>query len=448
MQFYSGDISALYTNLSITYCIDAVIELAGEHWEEIDVFGISLTDLHLLLDMVFTKAYFTFDGRLYWQWEGLFMGCGPSAGVAILGVYRMERNSVYTDVHYLYSFICLFYSRYMDDMSSVGKKKEDAEYACRIISEQDERGRIKWEIDYPTPGRFTPFLDTEVRIQEDGTLDSRYYRKPQDKGIIVHAKSHHPANTKQEVMRNFYKTAIEVSSGPEELQHSLDIVDSLAEKNGYPPRQVSSDTRRRARGNTSASYKAPLKLPYISEAICNKIRNYIKQKKLDVRPIFTPGKTLGQQFCRSRPFDRRKCTLGNPALCTICPAIANGTCATRQVVYRVDCLLCQNGKSFYNGETDRPCHERFAEHTRAANNPDSYSDNAIAKHFQREHREHVAETRDKKKRKTGRVLNFTIIDRQSETVRRKISEAISICKDKPTLNERDELTDVLKFVLH
>ena len=108
-------------------------------------------------------------------------------------------------------------------------------------------------------------------------------------------------------------------------------------------------------------------------------------------------------------------------MCTICPAIANGTCATRQVVYRVDCLLCQNGKSFYNGETDRPCHERFAEHTRAANNPDSYSDNAIAKHFQREHREHVAETRDKKKRKTGRVLNFTIIDRQSETVRRKIS---------------------------
>ena len=34
-------ISALYTNISIQYSIDAVIELAEEHWEELDTFGLT-----------------------------------------------------------------------------------------------------------------------------------------------------------------------------------------------------------------------------------------------------------------------------------------------------------------------------------------------------------------------------------------------------------------------
>ena len=50
-------------------------------------------------------------------------------------------------------------------------------------------------------------------------------------------KIRHPCGMKKEVLKNFHKTAIEVSSGPEELQHSLNIVDELAVKNGYEPRK-------------------------------------------------------------------------------------------------------------------------------------------------------------------------------------------------------------------
>ena len=39
----------------------------------------------------------------------------------------------------------------------------------------------------------------------------------------MNAKSHHPCDMKKEVLKNFYKTAIEVSSGPEKLQHSLNL---------------------------------------------------------------------------------------------------------------------------------------------------------------------------------------------------------------------------------
>ena len=362
------------------------------------------------------------------------MGCSPSPGAAVIGVYRMEKNSIYVDTFYISSPVSLYYTRYMDDNSSLAQNREYAEQICKMIGDQDPNGRIKWEIDFPEPGNFVPFLDTEVKIDPDGVLVSRYYRKPQNKGIILHAKSHHPLSTKEEVLRNFYMTANQVSSGHEEKQHSFKIVDDLARKNGYKPlRPVPLTRTSRRNNNSSDSYKAPLKLPHVSEEVSSKIRTYIKKKKLAVRPIFTPGRTLSQRFCQSRPLDKRLCTLGNPQNCKICPLITNGTCDQRNLVYRVDCSLCQN---FYEGETYRPCHDRFSEHIRAASNPSSYPNNAIGKHVVEHHVNCVPK------------LTFTILDKQSSTARRKISEAILISKHEPTINVKEELLDTMKFMLH
>ena len=169
----------------------------------------------------------------------------------------------------------------MDDNSLLARNQEYAEQICRMIGEQDPNGRIQWEIDFPTPGNFVPFLDMEVKIGPDGTLVSRYYRKPQNKGIILHSKSHHPLTTKVEVLKNFYKTAQEVSSGHDEREHSYRIVDDLARKIGYRPQRPSpthhTTPRRRS---PSSSYKAPLKLPYVSEEVSNKIRTYVESLRL------------------------------------------------------------------------------------------------------------------------------------------------------------------------
>ena len=151
----------------------------------------------------------------------------------------------------------------------------------------------------------------------------------------------------------------------------------LTRWNGYQPQGNTAPTNARNRRTREEGYRAPLKLPYISDVICNKIRNYIKQRKLPIRPIFTPGRTLKDMFCRSRPFDQRAWDLGHPGNCEICPNISNGSCAKRHVVYRVTCELCSESSQFFDGETDRPCHHRFIEHQWAANNPASYQHNAL-----------------------------------------------------------------------
>ena len=107
----------------------------------------------------------------------------------------MERNSIYVDSYFISSYVSHYYCRYVDDNSSLGPDRSYAQEVCDMISEQDPRGRIKWEIDSPRDNAFVPFPDTEVKITP------------------------------------------EVSSGPEELQHSLNIVDELAVKNGYEPRK-------------------------------------------------------------------------------------------------------------------------------------------------------------------------------------------------------------------
>ena len=72
-----------------------------------------------------------------------------------------------------------------------------------------------------------PFLDTEIRVDIDNSISSRYYRKPRSKGITLNYKSYRQLSTKEAVARNYYKTAVDVSSGPTEREHSLAIVDGI-----------------------------------------------------------------------------------------------------------------------------------------------------------------------------------------------------------------------------
>ena len=436
LQFYSADVISLYTNINIEKCVDDIIEFAAEHIDQLDLWGLSLTEVHLMLDLVLSRSFFTYNNRMYQQLVGLFMGCRPSPLSAVIRVFTFERRSIYTDPCYLSNPVHLFFGRYMDDVGSLSSTKEGAWELLNKISESDPDNLLKWELDFPEScEQFVPFLSTQIRIDEMGGLHYKYYRKAQKKDITINFNSHHPLSTKLETVKNFYKTAKNCSSNDAYTKESYRVVDKLLTHNSYQnPRQYINYNQIKPKMVSSNLSKdieyISLSLPYISEVFSMNVKRYIVSHALPLRVIFTPGPKLRDIFCSSRPYDKRKCFISR---CNICPRfIDNSDCQMLGCVYKIVCNIC---KEVYIGETSRPVHERLMEHSRYAANPNIYPEEALSKHYGTLHPDAKPD------------LLFSILDRDLSTVKRKIKEAFYISNEKPSINEREECIMLERFLV-
>ena len=302
------------------------------------------------------------------------------------------------------------------------------------IANQDPQKLIKWELEFPDkPGDFVAFLDTEIMIEKNGNLHTRFYRKPTKKQITLHKESHHPLEIKEEVIKNYYRNAENVSSCETRKQESWEICDKLFKNNGYKnPQEVTKKKQKNRKKNKSnESQKVCLSLPYISNRVSNIVKNFIKKKKLNIRVNFKPGKKLRELFCCSRPRDNRTCIKNK---CNICSMMTNKDCSLVGPIYQITCKLCSQ---IYIGETSRSANERLAEHLRYATKPNckSYYGEALAEHYRTLHKDTVPR------------LEFEILDREMNTVRRKIKEAYYIMQKVPQINDKEECDMIKRFLV-
>ena len=437
-KLFTADIAALYTNVNVQSCIDDVIELASEHLEKLDLLGLQLTDVHKILLHVLSNSFFAFDSTLWQQMDGLFMGLRPGPFLAVIRVYKFVKCSIYIDAHFLSTYLAGLFKLYIDDALSAANTKQQANQTVQSISDQDPDGKLSWTVDFPENNPdFTPYLHTEVRAESDGSITTRLYRKPQQKDITLHRKSHHPTSVKTSTLINLYREAEKVSSDREQRNYSLKRIDELLEQNGYTEPRKSynkhSHKRRRIGSEKDLENKTILKLEFVSDSISNKIRNYIKKNKLPIKVTFTPGTKLKTLLCCNRPYDRNTCFNNS---CKICPLITtkNRDCQCKNVVYKVTCKICGE---CYIGECSRCAHERLGEHLRYATYPTTPSNTgkSFAMHYNKFHKNVKPD------------LEFDILRIESNTVRRKIFEAMYILKYKPTINVKEELDTIHRFVV-
>ena len=433
-KFCSGDISSLYTNINIAACIEDIVTLADEHKSSLCFYGLKLLDIQEMLEIVLGDSFFTYNHRVFRQLIGLFMGCKPSPICAIARVYTFERRSVYTDNDIAY--ISTPYGKYIDDACTTAHTKEEAIAMFESISEQDPDHLLKWEIDFPeNSSDFVPFLGTAIRIEDDGEISHKYYRKSQKKNITLHFNSHHSLKTKVEVVKNFYITADKSSSSPELTEESKRIIDNLLRCNGYTDPRSFKDTHIRTPKTITVSQdeKKCLKIPYISEYVSYQILSYIKKRRLPISVIFLPGRKLRDIFCNSRPLDRTSCT---SITCNICERLEdNVDCRTTHLVYKITCSLCDQ---VYCGESSRSLNERLSEHWRFASNPNkpSYREEALAVHYREKHPNLLPQ------------LKFKLLHTERNTIMRKIYEAYVINYFKPEINDKDECISVKRFLVN
>ena len=142
--------------------------------------------------------------------------------------------------------------------------------------------------------------------------------------------------------------------------------------------------------------------------------------------------SLRDVFCSSRPYDRRKCTSNS---CNICSRLEEGRdCSTMCPIYEITCNLCSKQ---YVGESSRSLNERLSEHLRLATNPttESYKEEAMAVHYSKEHPG------------ISPVLSFRLLGKESNTVLRKVYEALFIFSHEPELNDKEECKELDRFLV-
>ena len=121
-----------------------------------------------------------------------------------------------------------------------------------------------------------------------------------------------------------------------------------------------------------------LALPYISETVTYQVRKALKRSGLNVRIAQRTGPTLKSILTRSA-LEPPQCP--GRSNCLACMAGLQGKCGTKNVVYRLECVICSK---VYIGETKRPVRDRLMEHRRGAKNRDT--DNPWGAHYNSIHR--------------------------------------------------------------
>ena len=86
-------------------------------------------------------------------------------------------------------------------------------------------------------------MGTQIRVDADDSISHKFYRKSQKNNIALHYNSHHPLQTKVEVVRNFYKTAERSSSSQERAEESSTVIDHLLRCNGYANPRLFRETK-------------------------------------------------------------------------------------------------------------------------------------------------------------------------------------------------------------
>ena len=164
------------------------------------------------------------------------------------------------------------------------------------IADKDPDGKLSWELEFQTDeDTWIPFLNNEVRITADGNIKTRLYRKPQKRNITLHARSHHPSTMKKNTIKNSFSDARKISSGEEEAKHSLKILHNVYRSNGYRHSNLNEELSTSGNSN-SLNKPGILCLDYVSEEVSNKIRNFIRKSKLNIRVVFLPGKSCVTYF--------------------------------------------------------------------------------------------------------------------------------------------------------
>ena len=354
---FSIDVVSLHGNIPITEAIDATINLLEHHNDSVEMFGLETSSIRKLLEHCLTNNFVRFGQTYYRQTEGIARGSRVAPPLAIVFMNALE--SMFLAAPRLQPSL---FVRYIDDVFGVWTHGKDAllEYFNFLNSIHPT---IRFTIEHTGDTGVLSFLDTQISISESGAYTSELYMKPMASPVIIHYNSALPMSTKKNAIRSQMLRAIRVSSPGLTRARSLQKIQELFLKNGYPPHLVSRLKHEALRGKLGGHIKPDtdsepvyLALPFIDDALCRRIEGIIRASHLNLKVAWKGGPSLKQKLVRTAHHPV-PCPGGGRS-CHCCEAGLRGKCHTKNVVYRMDCQLCAPGEYCIN-ETRRNINEYF-----------------------------------------------------------------------------------------
>ena len=253
-----------------------------------------------------------------------------------------------------------------------------------------------------------PFLDTCVLLQDDGSLETKVYRKPTHTDQYLNWESNHHLEHKRSVVRTLLRRAEKVVSREQDRKTEVKHIKKVLKVNGYKswifklPKRKKTANDQEEPGPGTPKKKTPVALPYI-KGLSEKLQRIFRQHGIS-------------SF--HKPFNNLRSFIVKP----------KDSCEKMKkcgVVYSVKCGTCEKE---YIGETARALGTRMKEHTDG-----KHQSSAIT-----EHQEVTGHRCD--------IDSTKILTQEERLFPRKIREALKIHQRRPALN-RDKGYEIPPVIL-
>lgn len=409
----SFDVVSLFTRVPVNHTITYIRKRLEDDRSWMKRSNYTLEELIEIIQICTQTTTFKFRDHKYQQENGLPMGSPLSPVLAEFCMQSLEENIV--EGHpYIKSWI-----RFVDDVHAIIKSRKtndilrcinsfhlSIQFTVEMEAEQVLMGDKKFGI---------PFLDVFLFKKDDETIGRCVYRKPTHTNRYLHFTSSHPTAHKISVVDSLVTRGLRICEKDDEATNKeLSFIKSCLQKNGYPNGFVEKRIKiqkykmsiRKPPANPDETEVFPKRvcLPYYPK-VTEKMASYIR-RNTDLELAYSPQNKISGHLSAHKD---RKTLLDTGIYQWICEGSETESCS-----------------KVYIGETRKGLQTRSAQHMYHI-----YSGNinssAVA--------EHVCNT--------GHRMDpdkITLIEREPNTVRRKVKEGLYIQHTANTMNKNNGYT--------
>ena len=282
----------------------------------------------------------------------------------------------------------------MDDTFVILETKYKEEFFHHINTVDSH---IKFTVENTREDGSIPFLDSLITPNQDGSLQTKVYRKPTHTNQYLKWDSHHAISNKYSVISSLLHRAKNICSSQELWKQEQKQIQDALTLSKYPMwainRMKTKTSAPRNNNNNQSSgptYRSSITVPY-NEGLSEAFKNLCKRYGIEVH--FKSGKTIKDELVAPKDKDHITKKSG--------------------VIYRYSCDMLECDEE-YIGETARTFGERFKEHLKAPSPIHDHSN--ITGH-------------------STTINNFRIVGREEHGLSRLIKESMYIRVNNPSLNK-------------